>query len=256
MKRIFTSALCVASFMLMGACSTPNSSQQAKTVAHEPTQVQIDQVLHFSSPDETDVAVQPGKYRFEQASDTQLRLLSSADAPPIILSAHAASSTSDVPSPIALGTLFESEVYHLILLMPGNRALESHGTVSGVQSRGGFDRNLIFMKANKLVVQPTQPQPRPDLVPTCLRVEQINLVFQQLYFVHAGVSNQGTVAAGQSQTKYGPVTTAVPGLQPGQFQPIVFSFGVQSPPSSSLQVDSGNQVPESNEQNNVTQKWC
>lgn len=256
MKRLFTCALSVASLMFAGACSTPSSSQQAKAVAHEPTQVQIDQTLHFSSPDGTDVTVQPGKYRVEQASDSRLRLVSKADAPPIILSAHATSSSSDVPSPVALGTLFESEVYHLILLMPGNHALESHGTVSGVQSRGGFDKNIVFMRANKLVLQPAQPQPRPDLVPTCWRVEQINLVFQQLYFVHAGVSNQGAVAAGQSQATYGAVTTPVPGLQPGQFQPLVFSFGVQSPPSSSVQVDSASQVVESNEQNNVTQQRC
>jgi hypothetical protein len=243
--------------LLVSACSAIDASHpDKKPSALDPTEIQITEPLHFSAPDGSDVAVQAGTYKVEQASDSQLRLVSTANAPPVMLSAHATRSTSDVPSPVALGTLFESEVYHLILLLPGNNALEAHGSVSGVQSRGIFDaqHGLVYMNASKLALPPRQPL--PDLVPTCIRVEQINLGVAQLYFLHGGVSNQGNAAAGSSQARYATATTPVPGLQPGQFQAIVFPFGIQSPPSSSVQVDIANQVVESNEQNNSGQQSC
>ena len=248
----------VSAMLLLSACSTVETSPQApkKATAHDPTQIQIDQPLHFADPEGSDAVVQPGTYRVEQGSDSQLRLVSTAAAPPILINAQATSSASDVPKPVALGTLFESEVYHLVLLLPGNRALEAHGSTSGVASRGGFDRAMVFMNANKLVLQQTPPQPRPDLVPTCLRIEQINLGVSQLYFLHGGVVNQGAAAAGPSQARYATSTVPVQGLQSGQFQALVFSFGLVSPPSSSVQVDVANQVAESNEQNNSGQQWC
>lgn len=254
-----TAALLVRAMLLLSACSTIDTSQTEKKMsAQDPTAIQINQPLHFSAPDGSDVVIQAGRYQVQQAPNSQLQLVSGTAAPPILISAQAARSTSDVRNPVALGTLFESEVYHLVLLLPGNNALEAHGTVSGVVSRGGFaaQSGIVFLRDRKLVLQPTQPQPLPDLVPTCLRIEEINLGVSYLYFLHGGVVNQGAAAAGPSQARYGTSTVPVPGLQPGQFQALVFSFGIQSPPSSSEQVDVANQVVESNEQNNSGQQWC
>ena len=254
MNRI--AELLVSAMLVLSACSTVGTTEaDRKTSAKDPSKIELNQPVHFSTADGNDVLVQAGTYEVKQHSGSQLRLVPATGTAPILISAQATRSTSDPPKPVALGMLFESEVYHLILLLPGNNALEAHGSVSGVQSRGILDAR-VFMKANKLVLQPTEPQPRPDLVPTCLRVEEINLGVSYLYFLHGGVLNQGAAAAGPSQARYASSTVPVQGLQPGQFQAVVFLFGIQSPPSSSLQVDSANQVAESNEQNNSGQQRC
>jgi CARDB len=256
MNRITT--LLVGAMLVLSACSTAGTPPAKKqTSAKEPSQIQLKQGVHFFAPDGSAVVVQPGAYRVESVGDSQLRLVSSTGAAPILLGAYATPSAADVPEPVALGTLFESEVYHLVLLSPGNNALETHGSASGVTSRGEFTVNrAMLLKANKFVMQQNPPQPLPDLVPTCLRVEQINLGLTSLFFVHGGVTNQGPAAAGASQAKYASVTVPVSGLQPGQFLAVVFSFGLTSPPSAPIQVDPANQVAESNEQNNNGQQWC
>ena len=166
------SHLGVIGALLVAACGTVETSQmEKKPSAQDPTAIQIDQPLHFSAPDGSDVVVQAGTYQVQQAPNSQLQLVSATAAPPILLSAQTMRSTPDVSKPVALGTLYESDVYHLILLLPGKDALRNHGSVSGVVSRGvGPHSGIVVMKAEKFVLQPTQPQPLPDLVPTCGRV--------------------------------------------------------------------------------------
>jgi len=247
----------VVTVTLASACGTVETPQQAHQQAstQDPSQIQVSQPLHFTDLDGGDVVVQPGAYRVEQAPDSRLRLISSAAAAPILISAKATQSTADVPKPVALGTLHESEVYHLILLLPGNNAVETYGSVSGVQSRGGFGalRGTALLNVQKLQVQPPPPQPLPDLVPTCGRVFCFGgLLGGTTCTVMTGVLNQGTAAAGPSQAKNGANMQAVPALQPGQLQGLVFS-GYSGPPPSTVQVDVANQVIESNEQNNSGQ---
>lgn len=247
--------LCLVSAMLLLACSTPDTPQAEKHTAQDPTQIEIKQSLHFSAHNGENVLVQPGTYRVQQVSDSELRLVSSTAASPILVAAYATHSDSDVPKPVAMGTLFESEAYYLVLLLPNHRALETYGSVSGVQSRGGFGalKGTVFLNAGKLQVQPPPPQPLPDLVPMCGRVFCFGgLLGGTTCTVTTGVLNQGNAAAGPSQAKNGANTQSVPALQPGQLQGLVFSGYYGSPPST-VQVDSANQVVESNEQNNTGQ---
>jgi len=249
------SHLGVIGALLVAACGTVETSQmEKKPSAQDPTAIQIDQPLHFSAPDGSDVVVQAGTYQVQQAPNSQLQLVSATAAPPILLSAQTMRSTPDVSKPVALGTLYESEVYHLILLLPGKDALETHGSVSGVVSRGvGPHSGIVVMKAEKFVLQPTQPQPLPDLVPTCGRVFCFGaLVGGTTCTLMTGVLNQGAAAAGPSQAKNGANTQAVPALQPGQLKGLVFGT-YYGPPPSTVQVDVANQVTESNEQNNSGQ---
>lgn len=241
--------------MLLSACSTPDMPQGGNATPQDATQIEIKQSTHFSAHNGDDVLVQPGTYRVQQASDLELRLVSSTAASPILVAAYATHSNSDVPKPVAMGTLFESEAYYLVLLLPNHRALETYGSVSGVQSRGGFGalKGTAFLNVEKLQVQPPPPQPLPDLVPTCGRVFCFGGPFGgTTCTVMTGVVNQGNTAAGPSQAKNGANTQSVPTLQPGQLQGLVFS-GYAGPPPSTIQADSANQVVESNEQNNTGQ---
>jgi CARDB len=257
MNRRITGMVFVVTVTLASACSTVETPQQAhqKASTQDPSRIQVNQPLHFTDPDGNAVVVQPGTYRVEQAADSQLRLISTASSAPIVLSAHAVPSTADVPNPVALGTLHESEIYHLVLLLAGHNALETYGSVSGVQSRGGFGalKGSAFLNAAKLQVQPPPPQPLPDLVPTCGRVFCFGGLFGgTTCTVMTGVLNQGTAAAGPSQAKNGANTQAVTALQPGQLQGLVFGAYSGAPPQT-VQADAANQVNESNEQNNTGQ---
>jgi len=247
----------LVSIMLLSACSMVETSPQVQknAPAQDPSQIQISQAIHFSDPDGSDVLVQGGTYRVEQAADSHLRLVPPAAAAPILIDAQATASTSDVPKPFALGTLHEAEIYHLVLLLPGNKALETYGSVSGVQSRGGFGalKGTAFLNVEKLQIQPPPPQPLPDLVPTCGRVFCFGgRLSGTSCTLMTGIVNQGTAAAGPSQAKNGANTQVVPALQPGQLQGLVFG-AYYGPPPSTVQADAANQVVESNEQNNSVQ---
>jgi hypothetical protein len=246
--------------MLFAACSTADMSQHAKEkpTAQQPAQIRLKQILHFASPDGSDVVVQTGTYRVEKAVDAQIRLISSAGAAPILISAEPMPETPEVPVPIALGKLFEPDAYDLILLLPGGTGLQSYGSTTGVLSRGfGSIKERVQFVDKRLVLQ-DPPQSRPDLAPTCLWFSEQVVApnFLTYYFVNTGVKNQGTVAAGGSQARYATSTLSVPILQPGQVHTLVFLFVNVSPPAASVQVDSANQVVESNEQNNSGQQRC
>lgn len=250
----------LVSAILLSACSTADTSQhaQGKVSAQDPTHIQLKQPLHFAAPDGNDVVVQTGTYRVEQAADAQLRLNSTAGAPPILISAEAMPETPEVPVSIALGKLFEPDAYNLMLLLPGRTGLQAYGSTSGVLSRGFGIKERIQLIDKRLVLQDVPPQPRPDLVPTCLWYSEQVVApnFLTFYFVNSGVKNQGTIAAGASHARYSNSTVTVPTLQPGQVHTLVFPFTNVSPPSSSVYVDSASEVVESNEQNNSGQQRC
>lgn len=256
MNKWITDCLPLLAAVLLSACSTINTSQADKnTSIQDTTRVEIAQSLHFPGPDGSDVVVQQGTYQVQQASESELRLIPSAAAQPILLSAQTTRSTADVSKPVALGALYESEAFHLILLLPGNTALETYGSVSGVQSRGGFGalKGSVFLNTQKLQVQPPPPQPLPDLVPTCGRVFCFGAITGgTTCTLMTGVVNQGTAAAGPSQATNGAKTQSVPALQPGQLHGLVFGT-YYGPPPSTIQADAANQVVESNEQNNTGQ---
>ena len=104
MKRIATF---LVSAMVLSACSTAGTPPaKNQTSAKDPSQIKLNQAVHFFAPDGSAVVVQPGAYRVESAGDSQLRLVSSTGDAPILLGAHATPPTAHVPEPVALGTLF------------------------------------------------------------------------------------------------------------------------------------------------------
>lgn len=122
---------CLVSVMLMTACTTVESPW-----------VQLDQSVHFVTPADTDIVVKPGVYRVEAAGDdSEIQLLSEPGATPVVLRAESLSELSTPPdgsTPTAMIMIFEPETYDIVLRRPGRPALATHGSVSGVQSRGTF----------------------------------------------------------------------------------------------------------------------
>src|SRR5262245_15660889 len=117
---------CVATVMLMSACTTLES-----------TRVPLDQSVHFVTPAGTDVVVKPGTYRVEPAGDLELQLLSEQGAA-VVLRAESVSELSSPPEAsdhTAMIMAFEPDAYDVVLQRPGRPALVAHGSVSGIQSR-------------------------------------------------------------------------------------------------------------------------
>jgi hypothetical protein len=82
MNRALKCASYLVGLMVLSACATVETPQQAQGMAsaQDPTRIQLDQAVHFDTPDGTDVVVGPGAYRVEQATGSQLRLIPAGDA--------------------------------------------------------------------------------------------------------------------------------------------------------------------------------
>jgi len=262
MNRAFKSVFCLVTVTFLSACSTVETPRQAQGMAsaQDPTRIQINQPLHFSAPDGSDVMVQAGTYRVEQATGSQIRLIPTENAPPTLLGANAVPSDLDVAAPIALAMPSEPEAYDLVLLVPGGPALEAHGSVSGVLPRGVPNR-LIAIMMPPLALEVPQP-PGPDL--------WVRSLFRpcpypgNVFFV---VINSGTEAAGPSTTHVskGGGLAIVPtnALAPGQSQgySVYDSCSAQGGGGDitcfvTVRVDVQNAVAESNEINNTRMTQC
>jgi hypothetical protein len=259
----FKCASCLVGLVL-SACSTVETPQPAQGAAsaQDPTAIQINQPLHFSAPDGSDVVVGTGTYRLEQRSGSQLWLIPTGDSPRTLVGAEAMPTDLDVAAPIALAIRSEQQpdAYHLVLLLPGGTALDAIGSVSGVQSRGVRDV-LKDIMVRPTVFEVPQP-PGPDLWPRSIYrpcPEPGNVFFV--------VTNSGTETAAPSTTrvemKYSSATVRTNALAPGQSQAHsvydscnAFGGGGQKTCYVSVRVDVQNEVAESNEINNSQSTVC
>lgn len=265
MNRALKCLICLGTVMFLSACSTVDQPQSVQGVAsdRDPTRIQLSKPLHFSTPDGSDVMVQAGTYRVEQAAGSQIRLIPTGEGPPTVLGGNAVSSDLEVAAPIVLAMRSEQQpdAYHLVLLLPDGTALDAIGSVSGIQPRGVFDWRKDIMAPLATQFEVPQP-PGPDLWLRSLSrpcPEPGNVFFV--------VTNSGTETAGPSTTRvqlnYSSPTVRTNALVPGQSQAHsvydscnAFAGGGQKTCSVSVRVDVQNVVAESNEINNSRSTVC
>lgn len=102
------------------------------------TTVTLDQSVHFTNAEGSDVILEGGTYTLE-AADEWLQVTPSGgqavDA--LLLEAQSAEHEESLIAPLALSAEGDQpDTYHLALLLPGGKRLESIGTYSGIRSRG------------------------------------------------------------------------------------------------------------------------
>ena len=102
------------------------------------TTVTLDQPVHFTSAEGSDVVLEAGEYSLDQA-DAWLRVTpsggSSVDV--LLLEAHPARHEETLKTPRGLSAPGAStDGHHLVLLFPDGRRLEAVGSYSGIRSRG------------------------------------------------------------------------------------------------------------------------
>jgi len=102
------------------------------------TTVMLDQPVHFTTAEGSDVVLDAGSYVVEAVEDW-LRVTPSegqaVDA--LLLEAQSAGHEESLTAPLALSAEGDQpDTYHLALLLPGGKRLEAIGTYSGIRSRG------------------------------------------------------------------------------------------------------------------------
>jgi len=102
------------------------------------TTITLDQKVHFTNAEGSDVVLDPGDYEVA-AADDWLRVTPSegqtVDA--LLLEAQTATHEESLTAPLALSADGElPDTHHLALLLPGGKRLEAIGSYSGLRSRG------------------------------------------------------------------------------------------------------------------------
>ena len=128
--------------LLLSACSrTP----EPPTVSESATasMIVLEKVVHFSAPDGTALAINPGDY-VVAAGDGSLRLNPLDTQSPKMVAASTGTHEKGVTTPTALSFAEEgadhTDIHHIVLLLPGGKSLDAVGTYSGITPRGLGDR--------------------------------------------------------------------------------------------------------------------
>lgn len=123
-------------------------SQSADDPTHHSTEdrglssliVQLEQSLHFDAPDGQIVVVPPGAYLVEPVTQGESRLVFWHEQGKITIQATRTAHGQDINSREAnlIQEDANQDVYHVAVFLPGGKALEAVGSVSGIKTRGPF----------------------------------------------------------------------------------------------------------------------
>lgn len=107
-------------------------------IAFAATTVTLEQPVHFTNAEGSDVVLKAGEYSVEPAEEW-IRITPSegqaVDA--LLLEAQAANHEESLTAPLGLSTKGEQpDTHHLALLLPDGKRLEAIGSYSGIRSRG------------------------------------------------------------------------------------------------------------------------
>lgn len=108
------------------------------TPALADTTVTLDQQVHFTTAEGSDIVLDAGSYAVEAADEWLLVTPSEGQAvDALLLEAQSATHEESLTEPLTLSADGEQpDTHHLVLLLPGGKRLEAIGTYSGLRSRG------------------------------------------------------------------------------------------------------------------------
>jgi len=129
----------------------------------------IDQPLSFLKKDGSEIPLQPGTYRLEAAQEHQLRLVPGATADPILIEAVELPHDRELTDPLAGTLATDDDTIHVVLFLPGGKALEAVGSRSGVRTRAGA---LTSTQLSQVQLSPSKVNTLADAAKTSLPVER------------------------------------------------------------------------------------
>jgi hypothetical protein len=142
----------------------------------DPPSITLEQPVHFLTPDGSDVVIQPGTYEAE-ATQEWIRLIPDERRNAILLEALPTTHEEVISSPIGLslppGEGENTDVHHLLMLLPDGSGLDAIGTYSGIRSKGLLSkvtppRITQALQKAKTTVQSAAQQVTQALPPTLL----------------------------------------------------------------------------------------
>jgi hypothetical protein len=93
------------------------------------------QAVHFVAADGSDLVAEAGTYAVDTPEDSRIQL-SAEGRTPLLLNAEATTHNEEIDSPLAVTVLGEdSDVLHVVLVLPNGQALAATGSLSGTRSR-------------------------------------------------------------------------------------------------------------------------
>jgi hypothetical protein len=119
--------------------------------------VTLEKAVHFQGLDDQDILVAPGSFSVEALDTTVLRLMPQSGGTPAVIQAMPV--TYDNPNKVstALTMAQGTDEQHVVLVLPGGRALDAIGSLSGIRGRG------TTVPLPQSLVQPTLVQSQPAI---------------------------------------------------------------------------------------------
>lgn len=112
----------------------------------------LDQPLHFLTKDGSDVVLAPCTYRLEATQEHQLRLRSESVATPVTVETVELPHDRELTAPVAGMLATDEDSFHVVLFLPGGKALNAVGSRSGVRTRAGA---LTSTQLSQMQVSPS-----------------------------------------------------------------------------------------------------
>jgi hypothetical protein len=106
-----------------------------------PPSVTLDRSIHLLTPTGDDVIVEPGTYEVEAAAPW-LKLIPGERRDAVLVQSQPTKHDETIETPVALSIAIAEDQHHLVLLLPGGRALDAVGSYSGVRSRATVQPTL------------------------------------------------------------------------------------------------------------------
>lgn len=146
----------------------------------------LEQAVHFLKSDGNDVMVKAGTYEVETLVGSRLRLNMQGGGT-VLLDAQATTHSEELEDSLAVTVVGEdSDVVHIVLLLPNGQALDAPGSISGTRSRC-FSTLLVSKAQIQFAVAQQAPIVRDHRTPPPGNVSDFKLGFH-----HAPIHYQDT----------------------------------------------------------------
>lgn len=111
--------------------------------------IRLDRAVHFTTPDLKDTIASPETYQVSATGGNRLQLSEVKRQHRLIIDALVSTHSEVTTTPIALYIEDDEKFPHVILLLPGGKALEAVGSYNGVRSRAGGRVPLTVVQIQK-----------------------------------------------------------------------------------------------------------
>ena len=136
-----------------------------------PSSLDLQETMHFTALDGSDVVMDAATYQVEQGIGTTLRLLSTEGKEALVIGAIATTHDEELASPVALLISDEDGEPHIVFLLPGGNGLDAIGSSTGVRPRGAILKTVQSTTVKSAVSKIPPPSPplavvAPKIVPS------------------------------------------------------------------------------------------